>query len=72
MVYNLPWHSWQQPYEVDIYLRDWLGLGDCHRGLRFLLGPQVQLRHVLELLGPAAEGDGTENSAHVSSEGARG
>ena len=69
MVYNLSWH---RPDEVDIYLRDWLGLGDCHRGLRFLLGPQVELGHVLELLGPAAEGDGTENSAHVYSEEARG
>ena len=69
MVYNLSWH---RPDEVDIYLRDRLGLVDCHCGLGFLLGPQVQLGHVLELLGPAAEGDGTENSAHVYSEEARG
>ena len=69
MVYNLSWH---RPDEVDIYLRDWLGLVDCHCGLGFLLGPQVQLGHVLELLGPAAEGDGTEYLTHVSGEGARG
>ena len=69
MVYNLCWH---RPDEVDIYLRDWLGLVDCHCGLGFLLWPQVQLGHVLELLGPAAEGDGTEHLTHVSGEGARG